>query len=225
MLIRLGHHGDGAGAGVDAALGFGRGHALHAVAAGLKAQRAVHARAAGAAAIGAFDAQHDFLVATEFRRALADHLDAPAHSGGVARVHARQVARKQGRLVAPGAGPDFQEGVACVVGVLRQQQALQFVFELLQLGFAAGDFVLRHLGHVGVLQHLAGTGQVGLALEPAGVAAGDLRDLGMLAREHAVLRHVGHDVFAREQEVELLQAPGVALQLVAEKRFHAEEVC
>jgi hypothetical protein len=38
----------------------------------------------------------------------------------------------------------------------------------------------------------------------------------MFAREHAVLRHVGHDVFAREQEVQFAQALRIALQ----KGFH-----
>jgi hypothetical protein len=37
-LVGLGHHGHGAGAGVDAALAFGGRHALHAVAAGFEAQ-------------------------------------------------------------------------------------------------------------------------------------------------------------------------------------------
>ncbi len=100
--------------------------------------------------------------------------------GGVAGVHARQVAGEQGRFVAARAGADFHEGVARVVRVFGQQQALQFVFQLQQLGFGAGDFLLRHLGHVGVGQHLAGAGQVGLALLVAGVASGDLRHLGML---------------------------------------------
>ena len=44
--VGLGQHGDGAGAGVDATLRLGGGNALHAVAAGLELQPAVHARAA-----------------------------------------------------------------------------------------------------------------------------------------------------------------------------------
>jgi hypothetical protein len=56
------------------------------------------------------------------------------------------------------------KGVARVVGIARQQQALQLGVELGQLGLGAGDFVLRHVRHVRVGQHLARGGQVGLAL-------------------------------------------------------------
>jgi hypothetical protein len=44
-LFGLGQHRDRRRGGVDAALGLGRGHALHAVAAGLEAQLAPHALA------------------------------------------------------------------------------------------------------------------------------------------------------------------------------------
>ena len=40
-VFRLGQHGDGGGRGVDAALGFGLGHALHAVAAAFVLQLAI----------------------------------------------------------------------------------------------------------------------------------------------------------------------------------------
>jgi len=93
---------------------------------------------------------------------------------------------------------------------------------LQQFGFGTGDFFLCHLGHVGVGQHLARTRQVGLTLLVAGVAAGDLRDLGMLDGDAPVLRHVAHDVFAREQEVQFAQTLRVAFQLASEKRFHSE---
>jgi hypothetical protein len=42
----------------------------------------------------------------------------------------------------------------------------------------------------------------------------------VLDGDAAVLRHVAHDVFAREQEVEFAQALCVALQLASEKGFH-----
>jgi hypothetical protein len=45
----------------------------------------------------------------------------------------------------------------------------------------------------------------------------------MFARELQELRHVGHDVFAREQEIKLAVALGITLQLASEKRFHAGE--
>ncbi|OIQ68742.1 hypothetical protein GALL_496600 [mine drainage metagenome] len=57
-LVGLGQHGNGAGAGVDAALGFGDRHALHPVPAGLELERTVD--------LFAVNAQHHFLVATKF---------------------------------------------------------------------------------------------------------------------------------------------------------------
>ncbi|GEQ74288.1 hypothetical protein CTTA_1293 [Comamonas testosteroni] len=42
----------------------------------------------------------------------------------------------------------------------------------------------------------------------------------MFARNGAVLLHVAHDVFAREQEIQLLQALGIAFELVAQKVLH-----
>ena len=63
-------------------------------------------------------------------------------------------------------------------------------------------------------------GAVGLALLVAGVAAGDLRHVGVFARDAAVLLHVAHDVFAREEKVQFVQALGVALQLAAQKILH-----
>ena len=211
-LVGLGQHGDRAGAGVDAALRLGGGHALHAMAARLEAQVAEN--------VVADDAHHHFLVAAEFALALAHDLAAPAGALAIARVHAQQVAREEGRFVAARARADFEKGVARVVRVFGQQQALQLFLELHQLGLGAGDFLACHLGHVGVVEHLLGAGDVGLALPVALIAAGDLGDFGMLARDGAVLRHVAHDVFAREQEVELAQALGVAFELVAQKGFH-----
>ena len=42
----------------------------------------------------------------------------------------------------------------------------------------------------------------------------------MFLRDQPVLRHVTHDVVAREQEVQLFQAEGVAVELLAQEGFH-----
>jgi hypothetical protein len=42
----------------------------------------------------------------------------------------------------------------------------------------------------------------------------------VLARERAKARHVVHHVRLLQEKVELLQADGVALELLAEKGFH-----
>ena len=78
--------------------------------------------------------------------------------------------------------------------------------------------LLRHPDcHAVVLRKVGGTLQV------AGVAACHGGHFGVFARYGTVLRHVSHDVFAREQEVQFAQALDIALQLVFEKGFHAEK--
>ena len=57
------------------------------------------------------------------------HLDLPALLGGIALVHAEQVAGEQRGLVAAGAGADFEDGVALVHRVFGQQREADFLFE------------------------------------------------------------------------------------------------
>jgi hypothetical protein len=52
------------------------------------------------------------------------------------------------------------------------------------------------------------------------VALGHGADLGAFTRQGHEGVHVLHDVFAREQKIELGQALGVALELSAQKGFH-----
>ena len=115
-LFGLRQHGDRRGRGVDAAAGLGRRHALHAVHAALVLQPAVDPLP--------FDERDDFLdaaaaVSLRFRTSML-----PALPLGVARVHAEQVRREQRRLVAAGAGADFEHDVLRVVGILRDEQDL-----------------------------------------------------------------------------------------------------
>ena len=58
---------------------------------------------------------------------LFDDLEAPAHPFGIALIHPQQVAGEQRRLVAPGAGPDFQDRGARIGRVLRQKRQPQAV--------------------------------------------------------------------------------------------------
>ena len=211
-FIGLGHHGHGAGAGVNAALCFGGGHALHAVAARFELERAVD--------VVALNAQHHFFVAANFAFVGGHDFHLPAHVGGIAGVHAGHIAGKQGGLISAGTRADFHIRRAFVVRVFGQQQALQLVFQLEQRRFAFGNFLLRHLGHVGVFQHLAGRGDIGLGLQVALVAARHRSYIGVFARDAAVLVHIAHDVFAREQKVQFFKALGIALQLGAQEWLH-----
>ena len=122
-LLGLRQHRDGRRRRVDAAAGLGRRHALHAVHAGFEFQMREDALAR--------DGGDDFLVAADLALAGREHLDLPAVRGGIALVHAEQVAGEQRRLVAAGAGADFEDGVLLVGGILRQQQELDVVLQRL----------------------------------------------------------------------------------------------
>ena len=141
-LVGFGQHGDGAGTGVDASLGLGGRHALHPVAARLKAQPAVNAHAQR---VGRpFDAQHHLLVATQLRGRLADDFAAPAATLGVTRVHAKQVGSKQRRFVTAGTGAQLQKSRPGVVRVFGYQHSLQRLVKPADVGFGRSDFVLGH---------------------------------------------------------------------------------
>ena len=121
---------------------LGVGHALHAVHAGFELQLGEHAAAAH---LG-----DDFLEAAH--RALADreHLGLPALRGGVALVHAEQVAGEQRGLVAAGAGADFQDRVVLVHRVLRQQRQPDLAARALAPGLQRGLLGFRQLAHLGI---------------------------------------------------------------------------
>src|SRR4029077_18801542 len=78
--LRLGHHGDRRGGGVDAALALGLGHALDAVSAALPLEDGV-----GAVAL---DRKGHVLVAAAFVPARPELLDLEPAALGVAREHA-----------------------------------------------------------------------------------------------------------------------------------------
>ena len=183
-FVRFRHHRDGAGGGVDAALGFGLRHALHAVAAGFELELGIGALAD--------DAGDDFLVAAHFARAFRHDLDLPALALGIARVHAEQVAGEQRRFVAAGAGADFQEDVALVVGVLGQQQLLQIDFDLRQLRLALSAISASANSFISGSASISwAVVQVLLALAARRWYCADhRREFGMFARQLAVVVHV-----------------------------------
>ena len=137
--IRLGHHGDRARGRVDAALRLGLGHALHAVAARLELELRVHAVAD--------DAHDHFLVAAELGGD-ADtistfHRCAPhsARTCGTGRPRTAPTRRRRcpARI--------FEEHVALVVGVLRQQRRLQLDLERRDPRLRRRALLLRELAH------------------------------------------------------------------------------
>jgi len=138
----LGHDGHGDGRGVDAALGFGGGHALDAVGAGFVFEAAVD--------LVPGDGGDDFLEPAGAGFRGAHHLHFPVLGLGVAGVHAEEIAGEKRRFLTAGPGPDFQEDVFFIHGIGGQQQDFQLVLQLgdgLPDGF---DFGLGQFPHFGV---------------------------------------------------------------------------
>ena len=187
-FVGFGHHRDGTCRGMDAALRFGFGNALHAVRAGLELEFRIDATAD--------DARDHFLVAADVRRARRNDLDLPALALGKTRVHAKEVAGKQRRLVATGSGANFQKNVALVVGVLGQQQALQLALDLRQTLFGRRHLGLGEFLHFRVGEHLLRRLQIVVGLPPLRVERDHRTELGVLARELAVLIHVARRLAA-----------------------------
>src|SRR5690606_35457463 len=98
LLVRLWQYHHGAGGGVDAALGFGFRHTLHAMGAGLELELCVD--------IVALDAGNHFLETAVLALVGRQHLDTPALLLGITRVHAEQVAGEYRRLVTASTGAD-----------------------------------------------------------------------------------------------------------------------
>ena len=102
---------------MDASLGLGLGHALHAVRAALELEDAVGA------------------VALDRHREVAavvglDQLGLVAEALGVAGEHAVEISREQAGLVAAGAGAQLDDHVLVVVGVAVDHRHADLLFEL-----------------------------------------------------------------------------------------------
>ena len=168
------------------------------------------------------DLGDDFLVAAELARALRNHFDLPAVAFGEARIHAEQIAGKQRRFVAAGAGADFEKNVALVVRVFRQQLFLQLGFDLRQALAGVADFGFGEVAHRRVGGHLLRGIDVFLALAIRPVKLDHRRDFGVLARELAVVVQVGGDGLRTQQLIEFIEAERQLRKLGGNALFHSE---
>ena len=141
-VFHLGQHRDRRRGSVDAAGRLGIRHALHPVHAGFEFELGEHTPAV--------DFGDDFLEAAF--AAFADRQDfrLPALLGGIALVHAEQIAGEQRGLVAAGAGADFQDGVVVVHRVFRDQRKLDLMFELIPSRLQRRLLGVRQLAHLGI---------------------------------------------------------------------------
>ena len=144
-LFRLGQHRHRRGRGVDPALRFGRRHALHAVHAGFEFQPREH--------VAAGDGGDDFPIAADPGLAGIHDFEFPVVQGRIPGIHPQQVGGEQRGLVAAGAGPDLQDGVALVGLVLGQQQELHLLLEFRNARLENRKLLLGHRLHLGIGEH------------------------------------------------------------------------
>ncbi|MDR6357079.1 hypothetical protein Q3H58_003750 [Pseudomonas psychrotolerans] len=196
------------------ALGLGLRHPLHPVRPGFELELGVD--------VVALDPGDDLLEATVLALVLREHLESPALALGVARIHAEQIASEDRRLVATGAGADFQEDVAPVVGVLGQHHPLQLVFQFLQARLGAGHLFLGHLAQVriAVLEQRLGALQVGLHLAVFAKGLAHRLEFGVLLGIGAELGLVADDIGVAQQRGQLLEAVLQTIELVQQRGLH-----
>ena len=89
------------------------------------------------------DAQDDFPVTLQAALGGAHGLDPPAARLGIASIHAPQIGREQGGLLAARAGPYFEKDIAVIGRVHRQQKQLQFPQKPLAPGLGGLQFRCR----------------------------------------------------------------------------------
>ena len=126
---------------MDAALGFGLGHALHAVPARLELQAAVGTLA--------FNKRDDPLVAPDPRFCGFDHIDLEPFDLGVFAVHAKQRSGKKRRLITTGPGADFEEQILLVSSIFGNKQLLGLLFDLSPLTFERSALLRCHFMKLG----------------------------------------------------------------------------
>ncbi len=151
------HHRHRHGGGMDAALGLGARDPLHPVHAALILQ-APEDLVAG-------HLENHLLESTHLRETAVELLPLPPPVLRITLVHPHQVDCEQRGLVAPGPGPDLDQGVAFLGGILRQQGVLELFLEPRQFLFQPGNLLRGHLCNLGILV----PGQFPVLLEiPAG---------------------------------------------------------
>ncbi len=125
-LFRFRENGYRCSRGVNASLGFRRGYALHTVYTRFELHFAIH--------IFSFYFTDNLLISAVCTLGIVHNRRAPAHFFEKALVHPEKIAGKNGRLIAAGTSPDFQDDVAAVVGVLGDEQFFDGLFQLFQSG-------------------------------------------------------------------------------------------
>jgi hypothetical protein len=205
-LLGLRQHGDGGGAGVDAALGLGGGHALHAVHAAFVFEDAVNLVAA--------DFDSGLLHAADIGGADFERFDLPPARLSKTSVHAHQIAREQAGLVSACARAELHQHVTPFERIRRENRLLNLLFELHESGLQHRDLSLRHLGEIFVVRglgHLAVFDQFGLRFLESCPAFHELVERAVFAQQFAGLLRVVVEIRAANDVLEVGKAGSFGL--------------
>ena len=199
-FLCFGKDGDRRRRGVDAALGFGGGDALHAVDAAFVAQAAEDGVAD--------DFEDDFLEAAEAGRTGVDGLELESLRLGVALIHAVKIGSEEGGFIAAGAGADFDDGVAVFAFVGRKEGELDLAVEDGEAFFDLRNFGGGQLGHfgVGAGSELLVFGELGAKALRFAVRIGEFFKTRLFAHDIACFDRVVEKIVGRDELIQLGQA-------------------
>ena len=144
------------GGGVNSSAGFGFGNTLDPVDAGFPLHPGV-----GPPAV---DDEIRLFDAAQLCFIIIQQLHGPVLLGGVHGVHPEQAVGEQGAFLAADAAANLHDDVLVVVGVLGQQQNLQFFKKFFLGGLGLGKFLLGQLLHFRVAHQLQSALHVGFGL-------------------------------------------------------------
>src|SRR5471030_1727302 len=180
-FVGFGQHRHRNGGCVDPALLLSHRNALHAMHAAFVLELAVDLVAA--------DQRDDFFEPAHGRFAAGRDFKLPALRFAVARVHAENLGREQGCLIAAGAGANFEHDVLLVVRIFGQQQNFELVFDLALFGLELRHFLLGHGPEFGVrlLKHGTGLLEAVLHLLPLAVFGDSFLNVAARPGDLAVL--------------------------------------
>ena len=100
--------------------------------------------------------ESDFLETADAILVERHHLGSPAAALGIFHIHPVNLGREKSRLISACAGTDLHDNVFVIVGILRQKQDLQLVFQLGNPFLRIGKLFLQKFLHLLVglfLQH------------------------------------------------------------------------
>ena len=139
---------------------------------------------------------------------------------GIAHVHTQQVAGEQRRLVAARAGTNFQEHVALVVGVARQQRRLQFLFERRDSPLRGAALLVGKVAHRRIARHLDRGGKIALGDLVLVKSRDDRRQIGVLLGQRAITIKIARDVFGAQEPIEFRETKAQLIKLGAKRILH-----